>query len=271
MLAALLLTGVAANSWLRPPISDWQPIYAGIDYWCGTTDLISGSSNRMMALRIHLDEVSLEISLRPPERESLGEGGHFRLVIADRERARQGLSVLINTTIYTPQGLLTSYPGKVVSSLETVVINRRATHIHEHSYLFWLDGQRKPFFSDMKPPREDEIAAAAWGFGMQAVQLRDGRVNPGTLDPKTPPDALSFIGFNEEERLLYLIAHEHASKYEMLDAAIGLGVKTGGLMDGGSATTLILDGQAKGLRPYTGIRGTRPLGGYLGIRAKSLR
>lgn len=223
-----------------------------------------------MALRIHLDEMSLEISPRPPERELLREGGHYRLVIADHERAAQRLSVLINTTIYTPGERWTSYPGKVVSSLETVVIDGRATHVHEHSYLFWLDAKRQPFFSGVKPPREAELAAAAWGFGMQAVQLRDGKIRAATLDPRTPPDALSFIGFNEDERLLYLIAHQHASKYEMLEAAIGLGVKTGGLMDGGSSTSLILDGQAKGLKPYTGIRGTRPLGGYLGVRAKPL-
>lgn len=250
----------------RPVPMDWTPVYRGIEMRC---DEAAARGKRVMALRVYLDEPTVEIRMRPLDRGAVSRGGHYYLAFGAWERYRNGYQVLMNTTIYEPGGRWASYPGKVVRSVDTVVTGGRASHIHEHSYLLWVDHSGAPHMETKKPPPPASIAAARWGIGLQGVQVGGGQPRYGAVEQHGQADARSFIGFDGNRRL-YLIAWESATPEEMIATAIRLGVEWGGQLDSGSSTHLLLGADARGVRPLTGIHGVRPLGPYLGIRAAPL-
>jgi hypothetical protein len=151
-----------------------------------------------------------------------------------------------------------------------VVLNGRATHFWEHSYLLWLDRRRVPHLNAYKPPKPEDIAAAAWGLGLQGVQVSGGKPRYQAASPDGPSEARTFIGFDAAQRKLFLIAFENGTAREMIDAAVRLGVTEGGMMDSGNATWLLFSSRAQGFRPGTGIRGGRPLGPWLALRGAPL-
>jgi hypothetical protein len=228
------------------------------------------SGKRMMALRVHLDEPTVELFMRPIDPQALAAGGQYLLAIADLERASHALSVLMNTTLYYPHPILNSYPGQTVRGVDTVVSHGKATHYHPHSFLLWIDQDRVPHLEMEAPPPHESIEAADWGIGLQGVQVRDGLPRHQAIGEHDRVQQRAFIGIDPDAHLLYLIAWESANAYDMMDSAIAVGVKHGGQLDSGHATHLLLGSDAKGVRPLTGIRGGRPLGPYMGIRAKAL-
>jgi hypothetical protein len=250
----------------RPRPMDWTPVYRGIEMRC---DDAATRGKRLMALRVNLDEPTLEIVMRPLDAGAVSQRGHYFLTFGAWERYRNGYQVLMNTTIYAPGEKWKSYPGQVVRAVDTVVAGGRATHIHEHSYLLWVDQSGAPRMETKKPPPPASIAAARWGIGLQGVQVGGGKPRYQAVEQHGAADARSFIGFDGNRRL-YLIAWESATPREMIDTALRLGVEWGGQLDSGSATHLLLGADAQGVRPLTGIHGARPLGPYLGIRALPL-
>jgi hypothetical protein len=250
----------------RPQPIDWTPVYRGIEMRCEES-----AAGRLMALRVNLDEPTLELMMRPPDPGAVARGGHYFLAFAVLERWRHGLAVLMNTTMYEPHEKWRSYPGQTVRAVDTVVINGAATHIHPHSYLLWLAQDRTPHMETEKPPPPASVRAAAWGIGLQGVQVGEGQPRYHAMDGHGVQERRSFIGFHSKTRRLYLIAWESAEPREMIDTAIRLGVEWGGQLDSGSASHLLLGGDVRGVRPFTGLHGGRPLGPYLGIRAAALR
>jgi hypothetical protein len=274
--ALLLFLGVvAAGGWtiiefLRPPVtSNWTPIFQGVDYLCEEMSL-QPDSGRALAIRVDLQAPGVEFVMRPLDQSAVDKGAHFRLALADFEMSRLNLSVLINTDLYTPGRRWESYPGQAVRAVDTLIIDSKPTHFYEHSYMFWVDQSKVPHLELRKPPKLAELGTASWGIGLQGVQVANGIAGRQATDSAQMPDARAFIGFDLSRRYIYLIALEHATTYTAMDFAIKVGVGFGGALDSGSATHLIFSSEAKGLRPRTGIRGSRPLGPYLGVRARPL-
>ena len=269
--AALCLIAVAGVRFsLRPAVSGWRPIYRGVDYHAA--EMPAPASGRVMALRIHLDEPTLQLMMRPVDPELLSQGRQYRLSMADYERARWGLAVFMNTALYHPGARWRSLPGIPVSALESVLRDGQLSHVDPHSYMLWLDRARRPHLEAEKPPRPELWKDAWWGVGLQAVQVSAGQVRLAAMAPHHKDRLIprSFIGFDAEEHVLYLIAFERTDAMMMAATAAALGVKFGGMMDSGSSTSLILGPDAADLRPFTGIRGGRPLGPYLGVWAERL-
>lgn len=273
-LLSLLLLGIAVlwgiREWLRPPVSGWRPVFQGVDYYCAEIPPRGAESGRVVALRLHLDDPSVSLLMRPIDRDALESGGQYILTWPDWERSEQDLAVLLNSAIYYPGQMWQSYPGQTVKAVDMVVVNGRETHFYPHSYLLWLDRERRPHVSLTKPPTKEQIADAQWGIGLQGVQVVEGKGNYGAIDRHEHAEARAFVGFHAERRELYLMAFENVTPVTMIDIAVELGVHFGGMLDSGNATWLILSPDAKGLRPWTGIRGGRPLGPYIGVRAKRL-
>ncbi|MCX6595954.1 MAG: phosphodiester glycosidase family protein [Acidobacteria bacterium] len=269
--AALGLVAVAGVRFsLRPTVSDWRPIYRGVDYYAA--EMPAPSSGRVMAIRLHLDEPTLQLMMRPLDPELLAQGRQYRLSMADYERSRWGLAVFMNSALYHPGARWRSFPGMPVSALESVLADGRLSHVDPHSYMLWLDRARQPHLETEKPPRPELWKDAWWGVGLQAVQVAAGQVRPQTMAPHHKDRWIprSFLGFDAEKRVLYLIAFERTNAMMMAAAAATLGVKFGGMMDSGSSTSLLLGPEAADLPRFTGIRGARPLGPYLGVWAETL-
>lgn len=260
----------ALTLYLRPEPSDWKPIYQGVDYKAEELPAMAGDKGRMMALRVQLDAPGVEVMMRPIDPDARAEDGQYFLSLPDWERSLLGLNILMNTTMYTPGGLLQSYPGRVVNAVDTVIANGRPSHQFAHSYMLWVDQAKTPHIETTKPPNFDKLTSAVWGVGVQGVAVLDGKVRPETIDQLATADSRTFLGFDAARKQMFLLAFEQATPVTMMEYAVKQGVQFGGMLDSGSATWLILDGDAKGLRPFTGIRGGRPLGPYLGVRARPL-
>lgn len=266
----VLAAGASLRFSLRPTVSGWRAIYRGVDYYAA--EMPAPSSGRVMAVRLHLDEPTLQLMMRPVDPQLLSQGRQYRLSMADYERSRYGLAVLMNSALYHPGARWRSFPGMPVSALESVLRDGELSHVDPHSYMLWLDRARRPHLETAKPPRPELWKDAWWGVGLQAAQVTAGQVRPEAMAPhhKNRLIPRSFLGFDAEKRVLYLIAFERTDAMTMAAKSASLGVKFGGMMDSGSSTSLLLGPEAAGLPRFTGIRGTRPLGPFLGVWAQTL-
>jgi len=64
------------------------------------------------------------------------------------------------------------------------------------------------------------------------------------------------------------MAFENITTRDMIDYAITKGVEIGGQLDSGNSTSLLFGKRVTHIFPHSGIRGLRPIAGYLGIRIK---
>lgn len=237
----------------------------------GGEDQAGGQKARYMVLKVTAAAPGVELVMRPLDQDLASEARHFRLQQADCLRSEFQLNALINTTLYVPSEWWKSFPGAKVRSLESLVFSGRQTHYHEHSYLVGFMNSGRLIFDLAKPPKPAMLESVVWGFGVQGVQLREGQVFHGSLGQGTPATALTAVGCDRTQTHIFLAAHEHSHKAEFLDLLTREGVWTAALMDSGSAANFVLDGSAAGLKPFTGIRGARPIAAFLGLRAKPIK
>ena len=273
----LVLGAIAGLRTLRPePTEDWQGIYQGVDLLVTQIPKNLGKG-RMMAVRIKWDTPGLEMKHRTPDFPFPKNGWEktagdrlFKLEIADWALQRQQPAIFVNTTRYTPHQIWRSIPGNAVTTLESLVIDGEASHQHQHSYLLWWDQSGNAQMELIKPPSPEILQSAALGIGVQGVSIKNGQARPGAMSGFAEPIPRTFMGIDNENKTLYLIAFEEITDAGMVGMAITLGVQDGAMVDSGDATHLLVGQDAKGVAPHTGIRNRRPLAGYLMIFAEPL-
>lgn len=269
--------GFVGLRWLRPAVTeDWQGIYQGVDLLVRPIPERLGKG-RMMAVRVKWDTAGLEIKHREPDfplperawEKSVGDR-LFRLTLADWALQRQKPAIFVNTTRYEPHQIWRSLPSNPTSTLETLVIDGKASHRHEHSYLLWWDEAGNATLETTKPPSMESLQTAKLGIGVQGVSISQGKANRGAMSGFAEPIPRTFMGIDNRNKTLYLLAFEEITDAGMVEMAIALGVQDGAMVDSGDATHLLIGEKAKGIRPHTGIRNRRPLAGYLMIFAEPL-
>ncbi len=154
-----------------------------------------------------------------------------------------------------------------VRSLETLVVESRVSHLHEHSYLLYWDDEMRAGALTHKPPDPEILQKARLAIGLQGVQVSEGLPRTNTFADLDLLGDRTFIGIDPEREILFLMAFEKASGHLMIDRAVEAGVIYGGQVDSGDGTTLLIGPGAEGLPPHSGIRNPRPLGPYLQIIA----
>lgn len=275
-LGVCLLGAIALFQSLRPPLTvGWQPLYEGIDLQVSPIPSQYGKG-RMMAIRVKWDTPGVEINHRQPDFPftqvpwQWKSGYLFRLEVADWALERHKSAIFVNTTRYTPFRPWESFPGNAVATVETLVMEGKASHAHRHSYLLWWDKFGNAHQELTKPPSQAVLDAAVLGIGMQGVSIANGQARPGVNSQVAKPIPRIFMGIDNANKTLYLIGFEEITDVGMVDMAIALGVQDGGMVDSGDASHLLIGEQAKGVRAHTGIRNLRPLAGYLLIEATPL-
>lgn len=184
---------------------------------------------------------------------------------------RYDLPILLNGVRYEQAEWWQSIPGLPKAVHETIVIDGQASHRHEHSYLLWCDENAMLTMEKTKPPSAYALENAVWALGIQGITVSDGKVS-NHLQKHPPSDVIpiTFVGIDPSRSNLWLIAFEGTTELGMAQFAADLGVRDGGMLDSGDATTLIIGKGAKGLSAYTGIRGARPLASWIGVRAEEI-
>ena len=259
--------------WKRPVPSEKREIFKGIHLQVKQLDTASGRTATLMLIEVHWNTPGVEIRNRPlvsPVDPGNPAGPHYRLANADWALLRTGADVLMNTTRYSPSNPMFSLPGMPVHSVETVVDGNDVSHVHEHSYLLYIDDAGSGHVHLEKPPTGKVLNDAVWGIGLQGVQIADGIPRYNALSDLVDEIPRSFIGMDPDRKILYLLAFDRIDGRTQIDAAISSGVKYGGQVDSGGSTSLLIGRGAKGVSPHTGMRGWRPLGGYLMVQAESL-
>jgi hypothetical protein len=276
LIALIALCGLAGfflHMAYRPVTLSRTEIYKGVFLTVDELPKSIHGNGKIMIVEVHWDTPGIRIANRPFDYQFSPENPispHYDLEFADLGIRRLDAEVLVNTAIYMPGELYNAWPGRPVRTLETLVVNGRLSHVHEHSYLLFWDEQGNVHLQNTKPPNEESLSLAVTGIGLQGIQVRGGEAVYGALDGKEHLGARTFIGVDPLKRILYLFAYEKVSGYYMIQRAIEEGAIFGGQLDTGTATHLIIGKGARGVKSHTGIRSMRPIGPYLTIQAEPL-
>jgi hypothetical protein len=264
------LVAVGLYFMFRPSAMGRTEIFKGI--YLTALDLPNDEHGHGKALfiEVHWDTPGVQLVHRPYSFEPNPDDPlHpiYRLEMADWALMRDGAAILVNTTRYRPDEIYRSYPGAKVASIETLVVDGQMSHLHPHSYLMFWDKDGNAKFLDQKPPDPESLAKSVLAIGLQGTQVWEGKAHYHSLDDKDLVHPRTFIGFNNEQKTLWLMAYENVSGWKMIDMAIEQGVTFGGMVDSGDGTQLMVGRGAKGVFPHTGIRNFRPVGPYMEIFA----
>jgi hypothetical protein len=264
-LAAAFLAGVWLNR--RLPYGPTQ-IFEGITYGCQRLDADTEGGGLMHWVQIDLASPGIEIYVTPLDSEALSQGWQFRLRRTASVVATENLAVGVNGTMFNANSGWLPMAGDLARAVETAVADHRVSHVWEHTYLLWFDDDLIPHIETSKPPSEAVLGQARWGIGGQEVGLQAGKIREG-ID-RTPVDARTAVGIDQERRLLILAVFEKASPRRVFEKLSELGALEGMLLDGGNSTGMALGAKARGVPSGVLLGGWRPVATHLGVRANPL-
>ena len=253
---------------LRPKNMPRTEIFRGIYLQCIDVPGEYGKG-KVLAAEIHWNEPGVELFFRPFYPKSTGRK-HFSLLPADYLARKYDLSIMINSTRYLPGEWWKSFPTRKVDSMETLVYDGRVSHIHDHSYMFGWDSNFNFHYEFQKPPSPEFLKKLSWGFGVQSINILDGKVHEPSLNPRAGVDARTFVGVDPDKQILWYLVFDNISELGMAKVAQRAGIVVGGQLDASDASTMIIGGGAVGVPSYTGIRSLRPLAAIMGVRAEPL-
>ena len=274
LIVGSVLAGAGLIYALRAPVTARTEIFNGVFLTVENVPASSRGSGRVMIVEVKWDTPGVRLVNRPfsyPLKTGDPSAPQYRLAMADWSLLRDNASILVNTTEYTPNSKFHSLPGMPVRSVETVVVDGKVSHVDKNSYLMYWDKEMQAHLLFTKPPDPRSLAEAVFGFGVQGVQIFDGKTRYNAIDNKNDLISRTFIGFNENNKTLYLLAFERASVNEMVQRALAAGVRFGAQVDSGSSTNLLVGAGAKHVLPHAGIRNWRPLGAYLEVFADPVK
>jgi len=297
-LLSILIAGFTFYFLSRPKLSPAIQIFPGITY---SAEKIKSryADETFLAVTATVDLTNNNLQIIQPAPYQVPEKpkAHFKLQFADFILEEKNLDIIINTTPFHGEidnsktheilsgfrGNKTDftdwqgYPGRSVWSTEPIVTNGKATHIPTHSNLLWLDANNKAFIShitgnDLRSSLEHQKPYSIQNaFGYEVIHVKNKKPQPIFLRPEFQKDRIrkrTFIGINKASNQLFLMAFENITTRDMIDYAITKGVEIGGQLDSGNSTSLLFGKRVTHIFPHSGIRGLRPIAGYLGIRIK---
>lgn len=267
-IVAAALLYVAFYILLRPKEMWRKEIFEGV--YVSTINIPEQfGEGRAMIAEIHWGEPGVELFFRPfYPRATMRK--HFTLLPADYLVWKYDLSVMMNSVRYVPGEWYKSYPFRQVDALETLVGDGNVSHIHNHSYMFGWDAEENFLYDTKKPPKLEFLEQLKWGIGVQSISVLDGELRLEAMNHSADLDARTFLGVDPIRKIMWLIVYDKIDDLGMNTLARDAGVFIGGKLDSNDAATLIIGSDAKGVAPYTGIRGRRPLGGVMGVKARPI-
>jgi hypothetical protein len=265
--AIALLVG-ADSAYREQCTSQPRTIFSGVTYGCETLQRPDEGSGVLHWLRVDLAAPGIELYVTPLDPSAVESGFQYRLRLIDDVLRSEGLAVIVNGSLFTSKvSWRPRWPGDLANGVETVVSDHVTSHVWEHTYLLWFDDQLNAHLRPSKPPRPEELLAAKWAIGGQAVWLQEGRVWSGA---ERKPDSRTAIGIDPQRKLLFLAVAEWASPRLALEQLARLGARNGMLLDGGASSALAIGKGARGLAGGTLFGGWRPVATFFGIRARRL-
>lgn len=254
----------ARRAALEPGETETTEIYPGIVY---RVERIDGPGSPLVhSVEVNMNHPGVRVTVSEP---NAGEGRPFRLAPAEWKLRRGAYAVLLNGARYKPAGYLNSLPGRTVESVELVVGNGRAAGHRGVSQLIWWDEEGILRVETERPVPESTLSHARHGIGLLSLLIHGGEIDPEAADPWFAERVINrtFVGINPETGILFLFAFAGAREFEAARHVRDQGVLHGGQLDSGTSTHLILGRDPAGPRPFSGLRGWRPIASYIAVHS----
>ena len=251
----------------REPVEPTQ-IFPGILYRCIRVPESFEQGGLAHVCEIDLSNPHVQLWTTPIDPVARQAGWEYRLRRVGSVCEDEHLAVVVNGALFATPARYFPLPGDFARSAETVVSDYQVNHVDPNSYLIWFDDDLSPHWQTTKPPLPENLARAKWGIGIQECTLIDGQPRPGT---GTLPDRRTMVAFNSETRRLWLASFEKASARSSAQFLADMGAREGGMIDGGTSTSMALGKDAQGVRPGLLIGGLRPVATQFGVRVVEQR
>lgn len=272
-------------------------ILPGITYEAQTVTLVDGAAYRYVLTSVDLNNKNIEIYQPVPNKNASVSTGHFKLGFPDLHIKNHKLKILINTTPFNgdydhsersetevlegirgekrPFPGWKGYPGREVWVTEPVFSEGVASHIPARASLLWFSHAGRVNISQgidldgIVKLTQNNANRAKYAAGMEVIQIQGGAIYKEFYKQKYRMDKVnyrSFAGIDAERNILFLMAFENVTTYEMLTQAQKSGIKDGGQFDSGNASWLIFGDGFDKIKAHSGIRGGRLVASFLGIK-----
>jgi hypothetical protein len=265
VISMVAFLGGGLTCWGRPAAVE---IFHGIIYGCERLELGEEGSGVVHWVRVDLTAPGIELYVTPLDPTAVNQGWQYRLRRVLDVVYNEELAVAINGTLFTSNaGWRPRLSGDLARGNETVVANHVVSHMWEHTYLLWFDDRLTPQLKPSKPPTAAELALAKWGIGGQSVELRSGKVWPGS---SRIPNARTAVAIDAALKLLFLAVGTHISPHLMFQKLANLGAKDGMLLDGGDSSSMAFGRDVTGVSPGGVFGHWRPVATHFGVRARRI-
>jgi exopolysaccharide biosynthesis protein len=287
----LLAVGALVRLSAAPSISEWEPLFKGVELMRGTNLVSSGDFQNRMAM------YCLRIDLRDPDVRLLPSPRITNFVAGSRETAgmtvsrfvvNQGVQVAINANFFDPQEYyLPEGTPMYVSGLQVsggLVVSPQNNSQHTASIVFDATNAVRVVHTNWPAiPNEGIHNAVTGDYPVVVNGVNIGRQylnRPGFIHDTNPRTA---IGVSADRRFLYLMCidgrQDHSSgalDYETGAWMLLVGAYDAVNMDGGGSATMAMEsstGQAMRINQPSAVADSgkeRTVGSHLGVFAKPL-
>ncbi len=291
LLRFLVVCGVLTRLTAAPSISEWEPLFKGVELMRGTNLVSSGDFQNRMAM------YCLRIDLRDPDVRLLPSPRITNFVAGTRETAgmtvsrfvvNHGVQVAINANFFDPQEYyLPEGTPMYVSGLQVsggLVVSPQNNSQHTASIVFDATNGVRVIHTNWPAISNQGIHNAVTGdypIVVNGVNIGRQYLNrPGFIHDTNPRTA---IGVSVDRRFLYLMSidgrQDHSSgalDYETGAWMLLVGAYDAVNMDGGGSATMSMEsstGQAVRINQPSAVADSgkeRTVGSHLGVFAKPL-
>lgn len=275
-------------------VTQWVPIFQGIDQATGTNNVSSPVSLAVNALRIDLRDPDIRLMLTPPVTNNYVPDQRETLLQTTSEfLVEHGLQVAINSVYFAPGGYelpsgTPAYLTGLAISEGRLVSAQTGIADSESAMLFTTNNQAAFVYLNWPPTNTDGIFTAVSGLYplvSNGVNISFGYTNVGgTLHQRQPRSA---FGLSENGRYLILITidgrqsdfSDGALDWETAEFLLLFGAWNGMNVDGGGSTCMVkasycgdpIDINQNSFQFAVGRPGSqRAIGCNFGVRAKPL-
>jgi hypothetical protein len=287
----IALLFLAQEAQADPTMTDWAPLFKGIEHRAGTNSPSAGFPNLsvMHAFRVDLTDPDLEFFTTPRISNYLAGSRETGGLTVSDFLTRNKLQVAINANFfdpedyYLPAGTPMYLHGLAVSQGTVVSSQENATY--SSAVLFTTNNQATVVPTNWPPVSVDGVYNAVCGIYTLLVKgVNVGYQYQGNFQQVHQVNPRTAFGVSQDGHYLYLMTidgrqpgySDGTLDYETAKWLLLLGAYDGVNMDGGGSTTLVMQdstGKARELNKPNSVADSgkeRTVGSHFGIFAKAV-
>lgn len=252
-------------------------IFEGVTYTCERLPETDEGSGLVYIVRVDLTAPGIELYTTPTDPRLTGNADRqYKLKTANAALSENDLAIVINGTQFSSDSRSFTWSGKPwpirlsgdhAKSNEIVVSDHEVNESLRNNFLAWFDDDLVPHLESETRPTEEFLSSVKWGVGSQRILILQGEIQTGL---SIEPDKRTAIGFDPDEKLLWLAVFENASIKKVASYLHDLGATDAVTLDGGSSCAMTIGPEARNIRSGNITGDWIPVATHFGVRAKPL-